>query len=398
MLNKNVCPNCGQLYDTSLSKCPLCGTAPQVVNTAPPVQRRRITDAERRQRRSDRKEAEQASRRQKRESRFMQDEEEELLIEEEDAKRREEKRRLKEERKAVRRAERNSEATSIPNNVIPNFTPGPARDGRGPMPPVPPERDRRRIPRVFLVLSTIVLVATLLVGGSYLLWKKDIWKLPIYEKLANKNLTTYPVGTDAKPSGTQNTEPAETEAPVPSTFYRGEGAIPCTGVALNQSSIVFTESGAQTQLQAELTPSDTTDERRFSSSDTSVVKVSPVGIVTAVNPGEATITVSCGEAQAVCTVLCNFAAPTDPTLPPDVTELVLVKEDMTFFNAGESFTLSVTNIPAGTPVEWESTDESVATVDSGGRVVAVGNGTAQIYATVGKLSTYCWVRCRFDQN
>ena len=397
MLNKNVCPNCGQLYDTSLSKCPLCGTAPQVVNTAPPVQRKRITDAERRQRRSDRKEAEQASRRQKREARFMQDEEEELLIEEEDAKRREEKRRLKEERKAVRRAERNSEATSIPNNVIPNFTPGPARDGRGPMPPVPPERDRRRIPRVFLVLSTIVLVATLLVGGSYLLWKKDIWKLPIYEKLANKNLTTYPVGTDAKPSGTQNTEPAETEAPGPSTFYRGEGAIPCTGVALNQSSIVFTESGAQTQLQAELTPSDTTDERRFSSSDTSVVKVSPVGIVTAVGPGTAEITVTCGEQSAKCTVVCDFEADSNSgNASVEVDSLTLIKDDMTFFAAGENYVLSVTNVPVGTSVEWKSLDENICTVDAGGHVVAVGPGTTQVIATVGNLKAGCWVRCKFE--
>jgi len=59
MLNKNVCPNCGQLYDTNLDKCPLCGTAPQVVDTADPVQRKRITEAERKQRRADRKEAEQ---------------------------------------------------------------------------------------------------------------------------------------------------------------------------------------------------------------------------------------------------------------------------------------------------------------------------------------------------
>ena len=133
MLNKNVCPNCGQLYETSLSKCPLCGTAPHVVETADPVQRKRITEAERRQRRSDRKEADQAERRRKRDARFLEDEEEELLIEEEDAQRREEKRRQREARKAARRAERNN-AGSIPNSVVPNFTPGPARDGRGPMP------------------------------------------------------------------------------------------------------------------------------------------------------------------------------------------------------------------------------------------------------------------------
>jgi len=393
MLNKNVCPNCGQLYDTSLSKCPLCGTAPQVVDTASPVQRKRITEAERRQRRSARKETEQMSRRQKREARFMQDEEEELLMEEEEEKRREEKRRLKEARRAARRAGRNGEAGSIPNSVVPSFTPAPARDGRGPMPPVPPESDRQRVPRVFLVLSCIVLAATLLVGCSYLLWKQDIVKFSIYEKLAGKNNgTTEPVQTQG------SAETAQNEAPVSTTLFRGDGAIPCTGITLSQNSIVFTESGELTQLQAELLPDDTTDSCFFSSSDTAVAKVSPVGIVTSIGPGEATITVTCGEKQAVCTVLCNFAPPTDPTLPPDVTELILVKEDMTFFNEGESFTLSVTNIPAGTPVEWESTDESVATVDAGGRVVAVGNGTAQIYATVGKLKTYCWVRCRFDQD
>ena len=66
MINKNVCPNCGQLYDTELARCPLCGTAPQVVDTDAPVQRRRITEAERRQRRAERKEAEQEARRRRR--------------------------------------------------------------------------------------------------------------------------------------------------------------------------------------------------------------------------------------------------------------------------------------------------------------------------------------------
>ena len=397
MLNKNVCPNCGQLYDTSLSKCPLCGTAPQVVDTASPVQRKRLTDAERKQRRADRKEAEQEARRRKREARFSQDEEDELLIEEEDALRKEEKRRLKEEKKAARRAERNSGAASIPNSVVPSFTPAPARDGRGPMPEPIPEPDRGRVPRVFLILSTVILATTLLIGGSYLLWKNGVVKLSIYDKLANKNLTTYPVGEKTEPT---DTTAAETEASVPATLFRGDGAIPCTGITLDQSSIVFTESGGQTQLRAELLPDDTTDERHFASSDTDVVKVSPVGIVTAVGPGEATITVTCGEEQAVCSVLCDFAAPTAPTLPPNITELELNDDDndMTFFHEGESFTLTVTNIPVGVPVEWRSFDESVATVDEGGRVVAVGVGTTRVQAKVGNLSVECWVRCPLEEG
>ena len=390
MLNKNVCPNCGQLYDTSLSKCPLCGTAPQVVETADPVQRRRITDAERKQRRAHQKQAEQEARRRKRDARSMEEDEEDRLLEEEEAQRR----RMREEKKAIRRAERNSEATSIPNSMVPSFTPGPARDGRGPMPVVYAERDRRRVPRPFLALSAIVLAAALLVGGSYLLWKLEVVKLPIYDKLAAKKAET------TAPAETQGTTaaPTDTTAPVTTTLYRGEGAVPCTGITLGETNIVFHEAGEQTQLQAELSPDDTTDERRFTSSDTAVVKVSPVGIVTAVGPGEATITVSCGEAEAVCTVLCDFASPTAPTLPPDVTKLELVKTDMSFFHPGESFTLSITNIPAGTPVEWSSMDESIATVDAGGRVVAVGVGTTRVYAKVGKLEAFCWVRCPFKED
>ena len=392
MLNKNVCPNCGQLYDTSLSKCPLCGTAPQVANTTPPVQRKRITDAERRQRRSERKEAEQEARRRKREARFQQDEEEELLIEEEEAQRKEEKRRQREEKKAARRAEKNGGGSSIPNSTVPNFTPGPARDGRGPMPAVYEEKDRRRVPRVFLALSCVILAAALLVGGSYLLWKKDIVKLPIYDKLSTGK------SGSTQPKETERPETTQTEAPVATTLFRGDGAIPCTGISLSQSTITFMESGAQTQLQADLLPEDTTDERHFSSSDTGVVKVSPVGIVTAVGPGEATITVTCGEEQAVCTVICDFAAPTDPTLSPDITELVLISDDISFFHAGESYTLTVTNIPAGTPVKWRSLDESVATVDAGGHVVAVDVGTTRVIATVGNLSAECWVRCPFTDD
>lgn len=390
MLNKNVCPNCGQLYDTSLSKCPLCGTAPQVVENSDPAQRKRISEAERKQR----KEAEQEARRRKRDSRLLEDEEEELLIEEEDALRREEKLRLREEKKAARRAGKNGGAAAIPNSEIPGFTPGPARDGRGPMPVVYAEDDRRRVPRIFLTLSTVVLAASLLVGGSYLLWKTGAAKLSVYDKLAAKNEQTT-----TEPGQTQSSTAApETEQPTRTTLFRGEGAIPCIGITLSQTEIVFETEGGQTQLQAELLPEDTTDERYYSSSDTSVVKVSPVGIVTAVGPGEAVITVSCGEKEAACSVRCTFPAPTAPTLSPDITELELVKDDMTFMAPGENYLLSVTNIPSGTPVEWSSLDESIATVDENGHVVAVGEGTTRVFAKVGDLETFCWVRCDFDNE
>ena len=70
--------------------------------------------------------------------------------------------------------------------------------------------------------------------------------------------------------------------------------------------------------------------------------------------------------------------------------------NMTFFAAGENYVLSVTNVPAGTTVEWRSLDESIATVDANGHVKAVGPGTTRVIATVGNLSAECWVRCRFE--
>ena len=400
MLNKNVCPNCGQLYDTNLDKCPLCGTAPQVVDTADPVQRKRITEAERKQRRADRREAEQEAKRRRKDEQFMQDADEERLIEEEEARRKEEKRRRKEEKKAARRAKKGlppedeeelpEEEGSVRPAPLPAETPAPATDGRGPMPEAPAVKDRSRVPRFYLIASTLLLGAALLVGGSYLLWKTDTVKIPFYDELAAKKVT----------------EPAETAAPIPTDSavqtdtaatqpFVGE-PIPCTGISLGQTELVFSAEGEQLQLPVTLSPANTTDEHHYSSSNPEVVKVSSVGIVTAVGAGEATITVSCGSQSAECSVKCDFSSETGDTTPVEVEELVLIKDDMTFFAPGENYVLSVTNVPAGTAVSWRSLDESVCTVDEKGHVVAVGEGTTRVFATVGDLEAFCWVRCRFE--
>ena len=374
MLNKNVCPNCGQLYDTNLSKCPLCGTAPQVVDTADPVQRKRITEAERKQRRAERKEAEQEARRRRKDAQFMRDADEERAFEEEEARRKEEKRRLKEEKKAARRALETEEEEE-----------GAVRSAA---PEAPRVRDPRRVPRVFLILSALVLLAALLVGGSYLLWKLDVMDLPFYDDLAAKR--------DAQ--STQSALPSsEADDRVPSQTVRPDGsAVACTGITLSQTELVLEKVGDQTQISVTLTPANTTDEYFFSSSDPAVAKVSSVGIVTAVGSGEAVITVNCGSKSAACTVRCGSGEDSTTTEAVAVTELQLIKDDMTFFAAGENYVLSVTNLPAGTPVEWRSLDESIATVDSNGHVTAVGPGTTRVIATVGELSAECWVRCRFE--
>ena len=394
MLNKNVCPNCGQLYDTELSKCPLCGTAPQVVDAADPVQRKRITEAERKQRRASRKEAEQEAKRRRKDAQFMQDADEERLLEEEEARRKEEKRRLKEEKRAARHPEAvaaSEDEAYDPADEPPVFTPAPARDGRGPMPDADQAPDRRRIPRIFLILSTVALGLALLVGGTYLLWKTGAVKIPFYDDLAGKSETQPAETLPADPAGSQ-------EAVVPPITRPRDGReVPCSGITLEKDSLQFDAVGDQAVISVTLNPSDTTDALSFVSSDPAVAKVSSVGIVTAMSPGTAVITVTCGEHSAQCSVNCEAGPGGESSTPAvEVTELELNKNDMTFFAVGENYVLSVINVPAGTPVTWESLDESICTVDAGGHVVAVGPGTTRVFATVGDLETYCWVRCKLE--
>ena len=300
MMNKNVCPNCGQLYDTELSKCPLCGAVPQVVETEAPVQRKRITENERRQRRADRKEEKQEERLRRKEEQLRLDAEEERQIEAEEARRKEEKRRKKEEKKAARRKQ--TEAAQDGGRPRRGVSPMPARIGRPPE-PVYDESERGRVPRPFLILSFLLLLAALVVGGSYLLWKLDVVKIPVYDKLAARNEAAQtepadePIGSSGESAGRSDTAP-ET---------RGDEIL-CREIRLDREEIVFDTAGGQTQLIVTLQPEETTQDRIFSSSDEMVVKVSPVGILTAMGPGEAVVTVSCGKATANCKIVCSFEA------------------------------------------------------------------------------------------
>ena len=396
MKNKNVCPNCGELYDSNLDKCPLCGTPAQVLEPDDAAPRKK-TDA-RRQRRAQEKEAKRL-RREAEAARSSDDfDDEDELLEAERARRREEK--------AQRRAGA-APAVYAPTEPVVRersmeSTPGAARSGRRPT--VQEEyvrRDRTRVPRFLLVLSFLLLLATLVIGGSYLLWRKNVVRLPIYDKLyakghsateATENNRPAPDTGDA-PAPISHSETADTETDDP-----WSGLKSCKSLTVQETEIKLGYRNSLTQLTVIVEPKDTTDVREFSSSDENVAKVTNVGVVTAVNPGTAIITVTCGKHTAQCTVVCDFSDAEVTTAPSlDVTELVLNNSDMTFFNPTEYYNLAVTNVPIGTPVTWKSLDETIATVDASGRVVAVGKGTTRVIATIGDLSTECWVRCNFKE-
>ena len=83
-----------------------------------------------------------------------------------------------------------------------------------------------------------------------------------------------------------------------------------------------------------------------------------------------------------------------PVATPKVTAIVLSRQDFTLAKLGETWVLSATISPTGATqsVTWTSQDTKVATVNSDGRVTAVGNGTTTITAEAGGVQATAIVR------
>ena len=81
---------------------------------------------------------------------------------------------------------------------------------------------------------------------------------------------------------------------------------PATGITLNKSELTLT-AGEDETLTATVTPEGSTDAVVWSSSKTDVATVDATGKVTAVAPGEATITATAGTKTATCKVKVNCA-------------------------------------------------------------------------------------------
>lgn len=87
---------------------------------------------------------------------------------------------------------------------------------------------------------------------------------------------------------------------------------PASGITLNKSELTLT-AGESSSLTATVTPEGSTDTVVWSSSKIDVATVDATGKVTAVAPGEATITATAGTKTATCTVKvqaapCNHAS------------------------------------------------------------------------------------------
>ena len=163
---------------------------------------------------------------------------------------------------------------------------------------------------------------------------------------------------------------------------------PVTAVSLDRASATLTE-GETLQLTATVSPDNATNKTvSWTSTNSSVATVNQNGLVTAIAEGSATIKVTTidGQKTAECSIIVNHKY-----IPVSSISLEPVSVAVA---AGGSTTLIATVYPANADdriVVWESSDNSVVTVDQNGKISGINEGTATITASAGGKSATCSV-------
>lgn len=165
--------------------------------------------------------------------------------------------------------------------------------------------------------------------------------------------------------------------------------IPVSSVSISQSTAEMIE-GETVQLIATVLPNDATNKTVvWASSKQSVATVTDSGLVTAIAAGTTIITASSGIKIATCSV----------TVIVPVSSVSLNKTNLSLIK-GENHNLWATVKPDNATdktVTWTSSNTSIATVDSNGKVTAQDVGTAIIAAKAGEISSTCSVTVSVPQ-
>ena len=161
---------------------------------------------------------------------------------------------------------------------------------------------------------------------------------------------------------------------VSSTYDIAVKEVKLTGIKMEEKALIH--KGDTKALTVEYTPADTTDDKTvaWSSSDSTVASVDNNGIVTAVKPGSAVITAKVGNYQATCAVTVD--APLKEIVPEKAI-IDMVKK--------QTANIAYSVVPADTTdskdVTFTSSDETVAKVNSDGKVTAKKAGQATVTIT-----------------
>lgn len=148
--------------------------------------------------------------------------------------------------------------------------------------------------------------------------------------------------------------------------------VQATDIILSQTALTML-TGAKHTLVMRVIPSNFTDVVVWKSSNTDILTVDNMGVITAKAVGTANVRVAVGEKTVACTV----------TVVQPVTSISLDRSSLSL-KAFEEYTLTASVYPsnaADKSVEWSTSDESVAIVSQSGKVTPVSKGTATITAT-----------------
>lgn len=168
-----------------------------------------------------------------------------------------------------------------------------------------------------------------------------------------------------------------------------EAVVNVQSISIDGNGYATVTEGETLTLKATVLPENATNKNvSWASSDNSVATVQG-GVVTAIKPGTATVTVTTedGGYTASCQVTVEKS--------PVPVEFIVVEYDTDRVSIGETITLRAVVYPEDATdrdVVWMSENESVATV-SDGVVTGISEGTAFIRVTSqdGSISAGCWI-------
>lgn len=208
---------------------------------------------------------------------------------------------------------------------------------------------------------------------------------------------------DPDESTPPSVEPVETQTPEPTETIPADQT--ATGLTLSHSEFSISDKyPSPVKIKATLSPAGSTATITWTSSNPSVITVDQNGLVTAIGKGNATITASIpGGAEATCYVRSTLSGSSSSEgssgsssesspAPSTPSNLSLNRDDFTLSDTYPTFTIKASG--ASGSVTWSSSDTSVATVDSNGKVTKVGTGKCTVTATdESGTSVKCIVRC-----
>lgn len=144
-----------------------------------------------------------------------------------------------------------------------------------------------------------------------------------------------------------------------------------TIIKLNKTSASL-ERGATLSLTATTSNGSTV---KWKSSKKSIATVDDNGKITALKPGETTITATADKTSVTCTL--NVRR---PTIKLNHTKITLYR--------GQTSRL-IPKVSSGIAPSWKTNKKSVAVVDHEGNITAIKHGSALVTATVDGVSTRC---------